>query len=105
MKIFTFEHEVVVKVCFSEVFEQSWVDISLNLCLSIRLAKCSCFLNIWAGDRFNRLGSRLKNLREDLDYLWKISHVKDILIKFCRLNNRWINCRTKKKSLKTKIDS
>lgn len=64
---------------FSYCFNQSWADIRGNVNLPARLSQCSGDLKLWARDRFNQLGRKIKVMQQELDSLMNSSGIRNNL--------------------------
>lgn len=69
LKRFTFEQNWLLEDDFSEFFSQTWTEGRGIESIPARLHQCSGILKSWAGQRFDKLGSRIKVLRKELDRL------------------------------------
>lgn len=71
---FTFEHKWLIDEEFMEFFKQNWADVQRNQSLQTTLSQCNINLSKWAGNRFDNLGKKIKDLRHELSIIMR-SHV------------------------------
>lgn len=45
----------------------------------------------WAGQRFNKLGQQIHQLRNEMEYLWTLTPIKDNIARILRLEKKLEN--------------
>lgn len=84
-KRFTFEHKWLFDEEFLGYFTQSWEDIYTNQSLQATLLQCSLNLTIWAGNRFDHLGRKIKELRRELNGMLSSNVIKQNFVRIRKL--------------------
>lgn len=86
-KRFYFEQKWMLEDDFADCVEQGWSE-SVLLNLPDQLSACSHVMKRWAGQRFNKLGKQIYHLRNEMEYLWTLTPIKDNLARILRLEKK-----------------
>lgn len=84
-KRFYFEKKWLLEDDVANCVAQGWNGSVLIPNLPDQLSSCSHVLKIWAGEMFNRLGKKIQRLRNDMEYLWTLTPVKDNIARIFRM--------------------
>lgn len=74
---FTFEHKWLLEEDFVDFFKSNWSSSLSSNNLSIKLSRCRGALMSCAGNRFDQLGRKIYELRNQLNWLMRSPGIKN----------------------------